>query len=174
MDFKQIEAFINVAKHKNFSKAAKTMFLSQPTVSAHVINLEKELNVKLFDRTSKMVELTTEGEAFLEYALEMVNVKNSAFTAINQMDSQIQGNLDIKTSSTPNASLVPELVTKYHRLYPEVRLTISEEDSATIVADILNAKVELGFVGSIQSDDKIKTFQTYDDELVIVSHYKMN
>ena len=58
MDFKQLEAFVNVAKYKNFSKAGKALYLSQPTISLHISNLEKELNASLFDRTSKEVNLT--------------------------------------------------------------------------------------------------------------------
>ena len=60
MDFKQLEAFITVSKLKSFSKAANAIYLSQPTISSHISSLERELNIQLFDRTSKEVNLTQE------------------------------------------------------------------------------------------------------------------
>ena len=64
MDFKQLEAFITVAKLKSFSKAANAIYLSQPTISSNISSLEKELKIQLFDRTSKEVNLTPAGESF--------------------------------------------------------------------------------------------------------------
>ena len=66
MDFHQLEAFIKVAEYNSFSRAAEALFLTQPTISSHVISLEKELNIKLFDRRGKDIELTPAGNIFLK------------------------------------------------------------------------------------------------------------
>lgn len=92
MDFKQIEAFINVAKFKSFSKAAEAIFLSQPTISAHISNLEKELNTTLFDRSSKEVNLTPAGKIFFDYALNLLNIRNNAIYSINEFQKIFQEN----------------------------------------------------------------------------------
>jgi DNA-binding transcriptional LysR family regulator len=78
MDFKQIEAFVNVAKYKSFSKAAEAIYLSQPTISSHIASLENELGVILFDRNGKEVRLTRAGSIFIEYAVNLINIRNTA------------------------------------------------------------------------------------------------
>ena len=83
MDFKQIEAFVNVVRYKSFSKAADATFFTQPTISTHIRNLEKELGVKLLDRKSRTVEMTPQGSKFYKYAVEMINARALAFEAIN-------------------------------------------------------------------------------------------
>ena len=83
MDFKQIEAFVNVVRYKSFSKAADATFFTQPTISTHIRNLEKELGVKLLDRKSRTVEMTPQGNQFYKYAVEMINARSLAIDAIN-------------------------------------------------------------------------------------------
>ena len=82
MDFKQIEAFVNVVRYKSFSKAADATFFTQPTISTHIRNLEKELGVKLLDRKSRVVEMTPQGSKFYKYAVEMINARAQAFDAL--------------------------------------------------------------------------------------------
>ena len=72
MEFKQIEAFVNVVKHKSFSKAADATFLTQPTISAHISALEKELGVKLISRTNRLLSLTPAGELLLKEGRELL------------------------------------------------------------------------------------------------------
>ncbi|MDW7662087.1 MAG: LysR family transcriptional regulator, partial [Bacillota bacterium] len=110
MDFRQLEAFVNVAKYKNFSKAGKALYLSQPTISLHISNLEKELSVSLFDRTSKEVNLTPSGKEFLTYALDMINMKNKALHHIMTSENTISGSIHISTSTTPNLVLLPRAI----------------------------------------------------------------
>ena len=75
MNLKQLEAFVKVTESGSFSKAAKLLFLTQPTVSAHVSALEKELNIKLFLRNTREVGLTDEGEKLYQYARQMLNLR---------------------------------------------------------------------------------------------------
>lgn len=101
MDFKQIEAFISVAKFKSFSKAANRTFLSQPTISSHISNLERELSVQLFDRTSKEIILTAAGESFLEYALAIINTRNEAINHVSIFNETISGKLNLAVALLP-------------------------------------------------------------------------
>ena len=76
MNLKQLEAFVRVAEGRSFSKAAKDLFLTQPTVSAHIAALEKELNVRLFVRNTKEVSLSEDGALLYKYAKQMVDRKS--------------------------------------------------------------------------------------------------
>ena len=101
MDFKQIEAFVNVVRYKSFSKAADATFFTQPTISTHIRNLEKELGVKLLDRKSRVVEMTPQGTKFYKYAVEMINARAQAFDALdNDSDNIKADNPDIPAYET--------------------------------------------------------------------------
>ena len=75
MNLKQLEAFVQVAEGGSFSKAAKKLYLTQPTISAHVAALEKELNVRLFVRNTKEVSLSEDGKDLYKYARQMVDLE---------------------------------------------------------------------------------------------------
>lgn len=174
MDFKQIEAFINVAKYKSFSKAANTIFLSQPTISSHISGLEKELNIQLFDRSSKEVVLTSAGEAFLEYAIDLINTRNSAISHISSFSGNVSGKLILASSTTPCNSIVPGLVESFMEQYPEVSFNILELSSGDIIENILKFNCELGIIGRATRDDKINSYKLFEDELVLVSNPNLN
>ena len=74
MNLKQLEAFVQVAEGGSFSKAAKQLFLTQPTISAHISSLEKELNARLFVRNTKEVKLSDDGKELYRYARQMIDL----------------------------------------------------------------------------------------------------
>jgi len=151
MDFKQLEAFITVSKLRSFSKAANAIYLSQPTISSHISSLERELNIQLFDRTSKEVNLTPIGESFLQYANDIINIRNNAITDLSNFNNNITGILNISASTTPCNSLLPSLVSNFSELYSNVKFNIKEQGSVSIIKDIIDLKCEIGLVGTIRS-----------------------
>lgn len=169
MDFKQIEAFISVAKLKSFSKAANHIYLSQPTISSHISSLEKELNIQLFDRNSKEVNLTPAGKCFLEYAIDIINTRNNAVNCLCNFDNNISGTLNLGASTTPCNTIVPSLINKFFSEYPQIKFNILEQSSGEIIQDIIDLNCEIGIVGNISSNDKIKSYCLMEDELVVVS-----
>lgn len=169
MDFKQIEAFISVAKYKSFSKAANSVFLSQPAVSSHIATLEKELNVQLFDRTSKEVLLTPAGESFLNYAIEILNTRDKAISYVSNFNTHIKGKLKIGASTTPCNVVLPDLIKTFNNKYPDVSYSIFEQSSGKIKDDIVKFNCEIGIIGSNVSDDKIKCYKLLEDNLVLIS-----
>ncbi len=174
MDFKQLEAFITVSKLKSFSKAANAIYLSQPTISSHVSSLERELNIQLFDRTSKEVNLTPIGESFLQYANDIINTRNNAVADLANFNNNISGILNISASTTPCNSLLPSLVSKFSDIYPTVKFNIKEQGSCKIITDIVGLKCEIGLVGTKIDNPKINNYKIMEDELVVISNSKLN
>lgn len=168
MDFRQLEAFVNVAKYKNFSKAGKALYLSQPTISLHISNLEKELSVSLFDRTSKEVNLTPSGKEFLTYALDMINMKNKALHHIMTSEKAITGSIHISTSTTPNLVLLPRAIKTFQQLNPDVKFIIEEKSSTLILEDVCSLNSDLGLVGMKVENDRFFSTHLFDDELVFI------
>jgi len=172
MDFKQIDAFVNVAKYKSFSKAAEAIYLSQPTVSAHIASLEEELNKQLFDRRGKDIRLTPSGNLFLEYALSMINTRNNAILNLSELDKKIVGNLTIATSTTPLRTIIPELLAKYHSIYPEITFDIKEKSAHKVIDLLLKDEVDLGFASEIIPDEKLSYTKIKNDSLILISNNK--
>jgi DNA-binding transcriptional LysR family regulator len=169
MDFKQIEAFINVAKYKSFSKAAEAIYLSQPTISAHIASLEQELNISLFDRHGKEVRLTKAGSLFLEHAINLVNIRNTAVTSISDFGNKVAGNLNIASSTTPCHFILPSLVKSFYDIYPEVDFSIKEESTGNVIEQILSGEADIGIVGETINDPRLSYDRISDDRLVVIS-----
>ena len=86
MNLKQLEAFVEVAEGGSFSKAAKNLYLTQPTISAHISALEKELEVRLFVRNTKEVSLSAEGQTLYRYASQMVDLEKRIEEELKRME----------------------------------------------------------------------------------------
>jgi len=170
VDFKQIEAFISVSKYKSFSKAANSVYLSQPAISTHIASLEKELCCQLFDRTSREVILTPAGISFLKYALEILNARDKAMICLTDFEHNVKGNLYLAASSTPCNTLVPSLVKQFENMYENVSFNVTELSSDEVIDNIINFDCELGIIGDYILNSKIKSYKLVEDELVIISH----
>jgi len=169
MDFKQLEAFVNVAKYKSFSKAGKALYLSQPTISLHISNLEKDLGIVLFDRNSKEVNLTSMGIEFLNYAQELINMKNKALQNITKSELQKKGLVQIATSMTPNLLILPKAIQTYRKCYPEVNFKVEEKNSSLILDDIFSLYADIGLVCTHVENDRFISTPILKDELVFVT-----
>lgn len=168
MDFKQIEAFVNVVKYKSFSKAADASFLTQPTISTHIGILEKELNMQLINRKSKEALPTKQGRIFYKYAIMMLNTREKAVHSLNNLPSDINGILEIQASSIPGEYIVPELMTKFRQIYPDVRFYLEQSDSVTVSKNLLENKGEIGFTG-MKSENGLVYIPVMRDEAVLIT-----
>ncbi|WP_042275779.1 selenium metabolism-associated LysR family transcriptional regulator [[Clostridium] dakarense] len=174
MDFKQLEVFIAVAKHQSFSKAARELFLTQPTVSAHIQNLERELDTILVNRSNKNITLTKSGEILYEHAINILNNCKKAVYDIKEYSGKIEGIIDIACSSIPETYVLPEFLSNFSNTYPDVKFTISHYDSQYAISEILDEKVSFGLVGSKINNPQIEYLDLIDDELILITPYGLS
>lgn len=168
MEFKQIEAFVNVIKYKSFSKAADASFLTQPTISTHISSLEKELGVTLIDRLGKESRPTKEGRAFYKYAINLINTREKAMMEIGSRNSEFSGIVDLRASSIPGQYIVPELMTGFCRIFPGVRFYMEQSDSETVWNCIEQSDGELGFTGGYKNNG-LKYELLFKDPMVLIT-----
>ena len=161
-------SFVNVARYKNFSRAGKALYLSQPTISLHISNLEKELSTPLFDRTSKEVNLTPAGIEFLNYALDMINMKNRALHNIISSQNKISGSIKISTTTTPSLVLLPQAIEQFQNLHPEVKFIVEEKSTNVILEDVCSLTSDLGLVGMHVENERFVCQHLFEDELVFI------
>ncbi len=169
MDFKQIEAFVNVVRYKSFSKAADATFFTQPTISTHIRNLEKELGVKLLDRKSRIVEMTPQGAKFYKYAVEMINARAQAIDALDSDSDNVKGILEIQSSSIPSVTFLPELLAGFRREHSGIQYYVSSSDTQTVVDNIIERRGEIGFVGEEIVSNAIEIVKVATDKVVMIA-----
>lgn len=168
-DIHQLKIFISVFKNKSFSKAAKELFLTQPTISEHIKTLEEELDCKLFDRFGKVIIPTTEAEILYENAQGVVEKVENLKEVLQKIKSTPSGNLYIAASSIPGTYILPKLMSSFKNIYPQISIQIDISDSKSVIESLLSGQILLGIVGTKLRKSKIDYFPFMDDELVIVS-----
>ena len=169
MDFKQIEAFVNVVRYKSFSKAADATFFTQPTISSHIQNLETELGVKLLDRKGRTIEMTPQGVEFYRYAIEMINSRAAAMKAFAKNDDKVSGILEIQTSSIPGITFLPEYLTKFRALHKDIKYYVSMSDTESVIDNIIDRRGEIGFIGDKINNSAIDSVQIARDRIVMIA-----
>lgn len=146
MDFKQILSFQKVARLKSFSKASKELYLSQPTITSHIIDLEKELDMKLLSRSKTKVELTETGEMLLKYVNQIIALHDEAVGAIKSVKKGNIGSLKLALSDVDCYWLFP-LLKKFQLFHANVDIGLSVIGTASKIIDtVLNRKAHFAFI----------------------------
>jgi DNA-binding transcriptional LysR family regulator len=164
----QLEAFLQVATHRSFSKAAEVLFLTQPSVTARIQALERELGEELFERSGRTVRLTDAGNVFLTYAqraLKDVQEGKDALEALRRTDA---GSLRIGSALTISAYVLPKILKTFRARYPKVEVSVRTGRSDQVLDMVLNDEVHVGLVRSLVHSE-IETVHLYDDEVVLVT-----
>jgi DNA-binding transcriptional LysR family regulator len=169
MDFHQLRVFVEVAKQKNFSRAAEKIFLSQPTVSAHIKALENEIGSPLFDRSQRELMLTEGGKILFRFAREILEIKEKAFSAIQENYRITKGHLEIAASSVPGAYLLPGLLHAFSRKYPGVTFSVLLRDTRHVFENIRNYTYDLGFAGKPVSSEGVGQVKLVEDQLILIA-----
>lgn len=138
MELFQLRYFLAVAEHLSFTRAAKTLNLSQPPLSQQIKRLEDELGGELFQRSSRMVRLTDLGEAFLPRARSILLQTDDAAQEIRARTGLEKGVLRVGASGALAYHLLPLLIVEYRALYPNIDLHIVEHRTPHLL-DLLNA-----------------------------------
>ena len=169
MNLKQLEAFVQVAEGGSFSKAARELYLTQPTISAHISSLEKELNVRLFVRNTKEVSLSDNGKDLYKYAKQMVDLQGKIEEHFGMKKDSGKHCITIAASTIPAQYLLPKVLMCFNEKYPEEQFKIKETDSAQVVTRIVDCMADVGFTGTVLEKKHCKYIPFYKDELVIIA-----
>lgn len=166
MDFRQLQSFAAVARYQSFTKAAEHLFLSQPTVSNHVFQLEEELNKRLILRTTKSVELTPVGQEIYEYASKILELKDRMIESCAVSQQKV---IHIGASTIPSAYILPELLSEYGRRSPDTYFTIHQSDSEGIIKGLMEGLFDVGLIGMKTEDEKIACIPFCTDHMLLIT-----
>ena len=148
MDLRRLEIFAKVAELGSFSRAAEALFLTQPTVSEHIRSLEEELGVQLLDRLGRGTTPTRAGQLLLGYAQRMLALGREARQAMDRFQGRVLGELVVGGSTIPGEYVLPELVGRFKRKYPEISICLLIGSSRQVTEWLEESRVEVGVVGA--------------------------
>jgi DNA-binding transcriptional LysR family regulator len=148
MELRHLENFVAVAEERSFTRAAARLHVVQSGVSAAVKALERELAAPLLERTSKRVALTDAGAALLPRARAALDAARAARDAVDEVRGGLRGTLRIGTLMVGGLIDMPDLLGRFHRTHPEVRLqlTVSPRGSVGLLDDLLGGRLDLAVV----------------------------
>jgi DNA-binding transcriptional LysR family regulator len=164
----QIEAFLEVARHQNLSRAAQRLFVSQPTLTARLQGLETNLGEQLFVRTRRGMRLTEAGEAFLPFAEHAVQSLADGRERLAELRRGAAGRLVLGAPPTVTTYALPGLLARFHAEHPSVRLTVKTGTSEEILDMVLHDQVQLGVMRSLNHPDVVSV-PVYADVLVLIA-----
>lgn len=169
MNLKQLAAFVQVSESGSFSKAAKELFLTQPTISAHISSLEKELNVRLFIRNTKEVSLSDDGKDLYRYAKQITDLEKAIEERFYMDSDDGKHFITIAASTIPAQYLLPKILMCYRERYPKEQIKIMETDSSEVVTQVVDHMVDVGFTGTVLEKKHCKYIPFYKDELAVIT-----
>lgn len=170
MNLKQLEAFVKVVETGSFSKAAKELYLTQPTVSAHISALEKELKARLFIRNTKEVTMSEAGQDLYKYARQMFELECQIAEHFNvQKRDSANHCITIAASTIPAQYLLPDVLMVFKNRYPEEQFKLIEADSSEVVSQIVDGMVDVGFTGTVLEKKHCRYIPFYKDKLSIIT-----
>ena len=169
IDFRHLETFCRVADLKSFSKAADNLFLTQPTISGHILSLEHSLSLRLFDRTGREVRLTKAGEVFLQYASKILSSRKDLLNALSEFSQGIRGELSLGASTIPGEYLLPKLMGNFKKEHPHFTLSLKIADTKEIVKWVLQGDVEYGMIGGKLNHNFLHYEKYEEDEIIVVA-----
>jgi DNA-binding transcriptional LysR family regulator len=168
VDLGQLEAFVQVANQRSFSRAAEALFLTQPTISEHVRALEDELGVQLLDRLGRGATPTRAGQLLLGYAHRMLALSREAHQALDRFQGRMSGELVVGGSTIPGEYVLPALIGQFKAKYPDILISLLIGSTRQVADWLEEGRVELGVVGARPASRALEAKELMPDELVVV------
>src|SRR6056297_2677121 len=161
LNFELYKVFYQVAVDLSFSKAAEKLFISQSAVSQNIKNLEKELKTKLFIRSTKNVQLTEAGNVLFEHIEPAFNLIENGEKSIKEINALKKGEIHIGANDTISKDYLLPYLSKFHQLYPNIQIKITNRTSSTCISLLIQNKVD--FIISNLPNPKITKQMNVDE-----------
>ncbi|MEH7130596.1 LysR family transcriptional regulator [Neobacillus drentensis] len=168
MELRQLQLFLEVAKHKSMTKAAESMHLSQPALSKSIRALEDELGMMLIIRTNKTSDLTDAGRIVLEYSQKMASVLTEMKTTLNDITNLSRGQIDIGLPPIIGSLFFPRVIAKFHHAFPNIELNITEYGGARVVRSVEEGEFELGVAVLPIDEQQFDVYPIVEEEMKLL------
>lgn len=164
-----LRLFAAVVDNQGFTKAASALRLSQPAISKSLNELERQLHVKLLDRSGRSVRMTDAGRTLYERASELFGVERVAEQELRELRGLKRGLLRIGASTTIATYMLPVVLGRFHMRYPRVRIQTTAANTRTVLRMLLAFKVDVALVEGPVSHPRVEVRSWREDELVVIA-----
>jgi DNA-binding transcriptional LysR family regulator len=169
MDLRHLETFVTVAELKSFTKAGEKLYLTQPTVSKQIVDLERFFDIRLLDRSKRYVALTKAGELLLGYARELLSMKRELVDAVDAFKGLKRGTIHIGASNIPGIYVLPRLLSAFKKQYGGVDVRLTVTDTRNTLGGLEEGSFDLGFVGAKGSTKTLEYRRIAEDIIVMIA-----
>ncbi|WP_102349141.1 cidABC operon transcriptional activator CidR [Bacillus sp. Marseille-P3661] len=170
MDIKHLQYFIEVTKYNSFSLAADHLYITQPTISKMIKNLEIELGFPLFERTKKNLTLTDAGQVILEQAKLVDKAFRNLELELDNLSGLQKGHIRIGLPPIFDAHLFLKTIGAFHEKYPNITFQFMEEGSKKIEEDVNNNLLDIGIVVLPTKNELFNHFTILEEDLMLLLH----
>jgi LysR family transcriptional regulator, hydrogen peroxide-inducible genes activator len=167
MTITQLQYVLAVAEHKNFTLAAQKCFVTQPTLSMQIQKVEEELEVILFDRSKKPIQLTDIGKKIVAQAKNIVIEADRIQDIVDQQKGFIGGEFRLGIIPTIMPTLLPMFLNNFIKKYPKVKLIIEELNTADIIKKLNNGQLDAAIAATPLEEEKIKEIVLYYEPFMV-------
>ncbi len=168
INLNQLRVFYQAAKNRNFTKAAESLFITQPAVTIQVKHLENHCNLKLFKKKGRQVYLTDEGKTLYEYVRKLFEYEKEIEDAIEDMRELKRGILRLGTTKAYARYFMPFLITSFHEAYPHVKIHLDEGSSLDMIHSLLDLKNEVAVIAKAEDHPDVSFIPFSHEELVLI------
>ncbi|HEY5290804.1 MAG TPA: LysR family transcriptional regulator [Burkholderiales bacterium] len=165
---RRLQVFHAVAKQSSFTKAAETLFMTQPAVTFQIKQLEEHFNTRLFDRGHGKISLTAAGEVVLDYTERILSLSAELDTRISELTGEIQGLLLVGASMTIAEFMLPRVLGEFKVAYPGVKARLTVANSETIEHGVAAHSLDIGLIEAPSRLPSLSTEECCEDELQVV------
>jgi LysR family transcriptional regulator, hydrogen peroxide-inducible genes activator len=166
MTITQLQYVLAVAEYKNFTLAAEKCFVTQPTLSMQIQKVEDELDIQIFDRSKKPIQLTEIGQKIVNQAKNIVNEANRIQDIVHQQKGFIGGEFRLGIIPTIMPTLLPMFLKNFIKKYPKVKLIIEELNTEDIIFKLNNGHLDAAIAATPLNEEKIKEVVLYFEPFV--------
>jgi DNA-binding transcriptional LysR family regulator len=172
MELKDLRCFLTVARELNFNRAAEQLNMSQPPLTKIIAQLEHELGVKLFSRTTRRVDLTSAGLQLLQEAQSLIDQIDTSARKIRHTITDRKQHFVIGCTTLALFSFLPNVLKRFRESCPEVKLDIEELPSKTIISKLVSAEIDVGFPYMPVSHSLLETKSIWREQMKLaVPHF---
>ena len=168
MELRHIRYFIRAAEELHFTRAAESLFISQPTLSTHIQQLEEELGVALFDRVGRKVQLTEAGAVFLEHSARALRELELAEERISDLKGLSSGTLRLGAIFTFSQEMLPLWIASFHVHHPNIRIVVKTGDSDNIEEMLLSGDIDLALTFVPPTAETLVGERLFTEEVFLV------
>jgi len=169
IDLRKLKVFLKVYETQSFSKTSKLLYLTQPTVTLHIKDLEEILGVKLLDRNTRKVIPSKAGKVVYEYGKEIINLLKEMEKELEIFKDEKRGIVEIGGSTIPGQYILPKIIKSFKEKYPRISVYLKVGDSREIVEKVIKGDFDLGMVGAVFKNKELVYIPCYEDEIVLIA-----